>query len=150
MGATEKSTRNERFIMILQVGVKALIKNDKGQYLFLRRSERMEAETEPHWDIPGGRIDPTERLEQALAREIAEETNLTLSGVPQLIAAQDILVPAKDLHVVRLTYVANAHGEIAVSDEHQEYAWMTQDEALASHLDPYIREVFGQKLDNIV
>lgn len=149
MGATEKSTRNERFIMILQVGVKALIKNDKGQYLFLRRSERMQAETEPHWDIPGGRIDPAERLEQALAREIAEETNLTLSGVPQLIAAQDILVPAKDLHVVRLTYVANAHGEIAVSDEHQEYAWMTQDEALASHLDPYIREVFGQKLDNI-
>ena len=135
--------------MILQVGVKALIKNDKGQYLFLRRSERMEAEIEPHWDIPGGRIDSTERLEQALAREIAEETNLTLSGVPQLIAAQDILVPAKDLHVVRLTYVANAHGEIAVSDEHQEYAWMTQDEALASHLDPYIREVFGQKLDNI-
>ena len=52
--------------MILQVGVKALIKNDKGQYLFLRRSERMQAETEPHWDIPGGRIDPTERLEQAL------------------------------------------------------------------------------------
>lgn len=136
--------------MILQVGVKALIKNDKGRYLFLRRSERMQAETEPHWDIPGGRIDPAERLEQALAREIAEETNLTLSGVPQLIAAQDILVPAKDLHVVRLTYVANAHGEIAVSDEHQEYAWMTQDEALASHLDPYIREVFGQKLDNIV
>ena len=136
--------------MILQVGVKALIKNGKGQYLFSRRSERMEAEIEPHWDIPGGRIDPAERLEQALAREIAEETNLTLSGVPQLIAAQDILVPAKDLHVVRLTYVANAHGEIAVSDEHQEYAWMTQDEALASHLDPYIREVFGQKLDNIV
>ena len=135
--------------MILLVGVKALIKNDKGQYLFLRRSKRMEAETEPHWDIPGGRIDPTERLEQALAREIAEETNLTLSGVPQLIAAQDILVPVKDLHGVRLTYVANAHGEIAVSDEHQEYAWMTQDEALASHLDPYIREVFGQKLDNI-
>ena len=51
--------------MILQVGVKALIKNDKGQYLFLRRSERMQAETEPHWDIPGGRIDPAERLEQA-------------------------------------------------------------------------------------
>ena len=149
MGATEKSTRNERFIMILQVGVKALIKNDKGQYLFLRRSERMQAETEPHWDIPGGRIDPAERLEQALAREIAEETNLTLSGVPQLIAAQDILVPAKDLHVVRLTYVANAHGEIAVSDEHQEYVWMTNEEALASHLDPYIREVFEQKLDDI-
>ena len=47
--------------MILQVGVKALIKNDKGQYLFLRRSERMQAETEPHWDIPGGRIDPAGR-----------------------------------------------------------------------------------------
>ena len=133
--------------MILQVGVKALIKNDKGQYLFLRRSERMEAETEPHWDIPGGRIDPTERLEQALAREIAEETNLTLSGVPQLIAAQDILVPAKDLHVVRLTYLVSVGGgTIVISHEHGEYRWMDRDEALASHLDPYIREIFEQKI----
>lgn len=135
--------------MILQVGVKALIKNDAGQYLFLRRSERMQAETEPHWDIPGGRIDPTERLRVALAREIMEETGMELTGVPLLIAAQDIMVEAKDLHVVRLTYVASARGEITVSDEHQEHVWMTKEEALASHLDPYIREVFEQRLDNI-
>lgn len=135
--------------MILQVGIKALIKNDAGQYLFLRRSERMQAETEPHWDIPGGRIDPTERLQVALAREIMEETGMELTDEPRLVAAQDIMVEAKDLHVVRLTYVANARGEITVSDEHQEHVWMTRDEALASHLDPYIREVFEQKLDNI-
>lgn len=135
--------------MILQVGVKALIKNDAGQYLFLRRSERMQAETEPHWDIPGGRIDPTERLQVALAREIMEETGMELTDEPRLVAAQDIMVEAKDLHVVRLTYVASAHGEITVSNEHQEHVWMTQDEALASHLDPYIREVLEYKFDNI-
>lgn len=135
--------------MVLQVGVKALIKNDAGQYLFLRRSERMQAETEPHWDIPGGRIDPTEQLQVALAREIMEETGMELTDEPRLVAAQDIMVEARDLHVVRLTYVASAHGEIAVSDEHQEHVWMTKEEALASHLDPYIREVFEQGLDNI-
>ena len=97
--------------MILQVGVKALIKNDAGQYLFLRRSERMQAEIEPHWDIPGGRIDPTERLPVALAREIMEETGMELTDEPRLVAAQDIMVEAKDLHVVRLTYVANARGD---------------------------------------
>ncbi len=128
--------------MNLQVGVKALIKNDKQQYLFLRRAELMQTETEPYWDIPGGRIDPTERLEQALDREIREETQLTLSGVPKLIAAQDIIVPTKDLHVVRLTYIAIADGDIVISGEHGEYYWMTQAEAIASHLDPYIREVF--------
>ena len=129
--------------MKLQVGVKALIQNSDGQYLFIRRSAAFENEAEPHWDIPGGRINPDERLAVALQREINEETGLKVTNEPSLIAAQDIVVEAIDLHVVRLTYRVNASGSVVLSDEHQEMTWATKTEALKMNLDPYLLEVLS-------
>lgn len=127
--------------MILQVGVKAFIQNDAGEYLFIRRVKVMDGEAESHWDIPGGRIEPSEDLVSALAREIMEETGMKLVGTPEIVSAQDIMPAGRDMHVVRLTYRAQAEGGLRLSDEHEESRWMTRDEALASNLDKYIREV---------
>lgn len=131
--------------MILQVGVKALIQNSAGQYLFLQRSQAMDSEDEPSWDIPGGRINPHESLEDALAREIVEETGLHTQTTPTLIAAQDIFVTTKDLHVVRLTYtVACKESSIKLSHEHTEYRWVSLDEAHTLNLEPYLKSVVTQ------
>ncbi len=130
--------------MILQVGVKVLMQNNEGSYLFLKRAQTLQDEAEPYWDIPGGRINSEEILHDALRREVLEETGITAVGDFQLIAAQDIMVPAKDLHVVRLTYTAHESGEVQTSDEHQEVAWATKEDALAFHLDPYLQEVLGK------
>jgi 8-oxo-dGTP pyrophosphatase MutT (NUDIX family) len=126
--------------MQLQVGVKILLKNNNNEYLFLRRAVTLQDEAEPYWDIPGGRIDPTETLSEALHREILEETGLKVDDELHLVTAQDIIVPAKDLHVVRLTYTAMGEGEAIHSDEHQETLWATREKALALHLDPYLKE----------
>ncbi len=124
----------------LQVGVKALIRQDT-RYLFLRRSPLFKAGPQK-WDIPGGRIDPGEVLQDALAREVREEAGLRLETVNKLLAAQDILVPDKDLHVVRLTHFATAVGTVTISDEHDEYKWMSLEEILAEpHVDSYLTEV---------
>lgn len=125
----------------LQVGVKALIQNEAGEYLFIRRDPKKYPETDAHWDVPGGRIDPSEELHEALAREIREETGLVLTGILTLLAAQDIMVPSKELHVVRLTYAASAHGQIDLGDEHLESAWMSRETALCDNLDRYVRGV---------
>ncbi len=129
--------------MILQVGVKVLLENMAGELLFLMRSEKVSTDRdELQWDIPGGRIDPSEPLLEALTREVAEETGLNLAGEPTIIAAQDIFVPAKDLHVVRLTYRAPvAEGEITLSEEHGEYAWFAINDAQSQNIDPYVKEV---------
>ncbi len=124
--------------MILQVGVKALIERD-GTYLFLRRSESVENGGDELWDIPGGRIHDDEGLSDALSREVSEETGLKLAQTPELLGAQDIFVVAKDLHVVRLTYKAAAQGEVRLSSEHDEYAWLTLQEAQRTkRLDQYL------------
>jgi 8-oxo-dGTP diphosphatase len=132
--------------MNLQVGVKALIQNDQGQYLFMRRTQAFGDEAEPHWDIPGGRINPEEPLLEALAREIKEETSLTIDATPKLLAAQDIFAGHANLHVVRLTYALVGEGEPRLSDEHQEFAWMTREEALAAAIDSYLRRVIEQSM----
>ena len=127
--------------MQLQIGVKVLIKNSKGLYLFLQRKNDS-ANLDKMWDIPGGRIEIDENLQDALVREVREETGLTLLGSTKLIAAQDIFVQSKDLHVVRLTYTMNSEmKEIILSKEHQAYQWLSLHEAAAIDLDPYLREV---------
>jgi 8-oxo-dGTP diphosphatase len=129
--------------MKLQVGVKALIKNREGAYLFLRRSSLLSTDSsETSWDIPGGRINPDEELIDALRREIKEEVGCDITSIPKLIAAQDILVPAKELHVVRLTYVIEAEvPTVMLSDEHDEYQWVNGDDIKTVNTEPYLAEV---------
>jgi 8-oxo-dGTP diphosphatase len=125
--------------MKLQVGVKALIRNTQGKYLFIRRKEELPDGSGIRWDMPGGRINPEETLETALAREILEETGMVLEGEAHLLDAQDIIVPDVSLHVVRLTYSVRAGGDIRLSDEHQKHIWASLEEVEKLNVDDYLR-----------
>lgn len=126
--------------MELQIGVKALIQDEGGRFLFLKRAQPV-VQGRITWDIPGGRINKDELLLAGLAREIKEETG---ADVPtehaQLINAQDIIVPEKGLHVVRLTYMIGVAAiKIVLSDEHSEYAFFTLQEAMEVVDEPELR-----------
>lgn len=127
--------------MELQVGVKVLLKNADGKYLLIRRSAEKYKEVQHKWDIPGGRINPGATLADNLTREVDEETGLKLTSVPRLIAAQDIL-PTPEKHVVRLTYIGEADGELRLSDEHDGFRWVTMEELKNfENLDRYLRKL---------
>ena len=129
--------------MELQVGVKVLLKNQEGKYLFLHRSAKKYPEVNRLWDFPGGRIDAGAPLLENLAREVREEAGIEIVGTPRLIGAQDIL--KNDRHIVRLTYVASTDAEKPVlSDEHDDFAWLTLDEIRAREdFDKYLRELLA-------
>lgn len=132
--------------IILQVGVKAFLKNPEGKYLLLKRSAIKYPESPNKWDIAGGRINPGSPLLENLKREIKEETGLDLTSTPKLISAQDILkVPGK--HVVRLSYIALIEGEIILdTEEHEEYRWVTIDEMKKmDNLDQFVKEVISNR-----
>ena len=59
-----------------------------------------------------------------------EETGLVVTGDPVLVAAQD-LMKVSPRHVVRLTYIGSADGEVRLSDEHIEYQWLAIDDIRA-------------------
>ena len=69
-----------------------------------------------------------------------EETGLQIKGEPNLITAQDIIRPHK--HIVRLTYVGFADGEVMLSDEHLDFKWLTLSELKnLEPMDKYFKEV---------
>ncbi|MBI5465869.1 MAG: NUDIX hydrolase [Candidatus Kerfeldbacteria bacterium] len=134
--------------MELQVGVKALITDGRGKYLFLKRALPYDGETEPRWDIPGGRINAGEPIAEALAREIKEETGLIMKGVPRVLYAQDIL-RLKEKHVVRLTFEVEVEpSQITIDTDdpngthHNAFAWIAKEEIKNLHHDIYLTPVF--------
>lgn len=132
--------------MELQVGVKALLQNNEGKYLLLRRSSEKYPEAPQQWDIVGGRIDSGTSLFENLRREVMEETGLELQGEPKLVAAQDILRPP-ERHIVRLTYIGKADGNPKLSGEHTEYKWFTREELeRLENLDSYFKELLDKKI----
>jgi 8-oxo-dGTP diphosphatase len=128
--------------MQLQIGVKVLIKNNNGLYLFLKRSKLLSSDVKNSWDIPGGRINPAENLHDALVREVSEEIHHDLENEPTLVNAQDIFISAKSLHVVRLTYITTEDvSDIILSDEHEDYVWRSLDDLDDLNIEPYLKEV---------
>ena len=131
---------NFKFFMILQVGVKILLKNSEGKYLLARRNPKKYPDVKEQWDIIGGRIEPGTSLADNLKREIMEEVGLKYQGGPKLVAAQDILIGEK--HVVRLTYTGVIDGEPKIDEDHTEAKWLTAEEINnMENLDRYFREL---------
>ena len=101
------------------VSVAALVENDRGQILMLRSPDR-------GWEYPGGMVEPRETLQQALHREILEETGasakiLALSGVSKNMTRNIVNVD------FRCRYLG---GTLTTSPESLEVRWMTPEEAL--------------------
>ena len=125
--------------MELQVGVKILLKNKEGKFLFMQRNLEKYPELNKQWDIPGGRINPGTSLIDNLKREVMEETGLEIEDEPKLITTQDIF--KKDKHIVRLTYVGSAEGAVKLSDEHSEFRWLAlSDIEKLDIVDKYLKE----------
>ncbi len=133
--------------IILQVGVKVLLKKEDGKYLLVRRSLKKYPEVkDTRWDIVGGRINPGSTLMDNLKREVKEETGLDLFGEPNLISAQDILrIPGR--HIVRLTYIGECSGEVTLDEmENDDFKWVSFDELLKmENLDEYFKGLLDSK-----
>lgn len=107
--------------------VGALIHDGAGKLLMIRTHKWGN-----RWGIPGGKIERGESSEDALRREIREETALELAEV-EFVMVQDCIDSPEFMrreHFLLLNYVAGAVStDVILNDEAQEFRWVTVDEA---------------------
>lgn len=91
------------------------------------------------WGIPGGKIKRGESCEDALRREILEETALPITEI-QFVMVQDCIEPPefeRSAHFLLLNYLvqcAHDQPEVVLNDEAQEFVWVPVVKALTLDL----------------
>ncbi len=128
--------------------VGALVVNPKGDVLIVRSSKWQEKYT-----VPGGHIELGERAEDAIKREVKEETGLDVE-VERLLLVQQAIYPKyylKHEHFIFMDYVCKAKNSNVKLDgrELQEYVWVKPHEALRLDLEDFTRNFVARYLEDL-
>ena len=116
---------------LMAITLKAVVLNDKNQVLLLRRAKK--TMNGGKWDLPGGHIDAGETIEEAIKREVKEETGLSveMGDVIRVVEFE------KDHELFKhekrgMRFVARrSSGEVKLNKkEHDKFEWLEIEQAI--------------------
>jgi ADP-ribose pyrophosphatase YjhB (NUDIX family) len=100
--------------------VGAIIRDEAGRLLLIQRGHDPDA---GRWSLPGGRIEPGETDEQALVREMREETGLTVRPGP-LVGAVSRPGPGGSVIDIRDYGATVTGGTLTAGDDAADARWV--------------------------
>jgi mutator protein MutT len=109
------------------LGVAAVIWNDRQEVLLIRRTKEPR---KGQWSLPGGKVEFGEGLEDAVRREVREETGLEiallgLAGIAETFL--DASAGAANVHFVLIDYSARAvSGEAVAASDAADATWFAR------------------------
>ena len=118
-----------------RAGADALVQNQRGEVLLVRRAD------DGHWAMPGGWVDPGETPEQAVVREVVEETGLQVSA-PRLVHTEQ---RPQSIHYTFRCRLDG--GRLRASEESLEVAFRTPDQVGQWHTDHHERLLAAMGVD---
>lgn len=110
-------------------------------YLFLKRS--LGKDEGGKWCIPGGKKEPKETLDEAICREILEETNIPLE--------KDSLVYLGKLYLIKknISYTYHMYDwetkelpKVSLNNEHTAFCWLSLKDAFSYPIITGTQEIF--------
>lgn len=126
--------------------VGALIFNPEGELLLLKSHKWRDK-----YVIPGGHIELGETLEEALRREIKEETGLDIHDIEFIWFQEFIYDDAfwKRRHFIFFDYACKADStDVTLNSEAQESMWVAAQDALNLLMDAYTKRTIERYLSS--
>ncbi len=117
--------------------VGALIFNDKNQLLIVKTHK-----WKGNYTIPGGHVEMGEYLEDALRREILEETGLNMVKAKYLCYQEFVFDDSfwEKRHFIFFDFVCRVEdGVVQLNEEAQDYAWVDIDKIDDYPVDGYLK-----------
>jgi 8-oxo-dGTP diphosphatase len=115
----------EKFQKICVTGF--IYKDDK--VLILKRSKE-ESFLPEYWELPGGKVEFGESLEESMNREMKEETGLEIKNIKPYSSFSYVSQDGQR-HTVDVQFLAEIKGgpsEVEISDAHSESLWVGENE----------------------
>lgn len=137
---------DEKNLQIYQVGIKGIIVNHKNKALVMLKA----VNGKTFWDVPGGRMQKNETIEQTMERELKEEVlNIKEFQVKNILNVDfvDKLDTIENIDLLLIFYKVEANlEEIELSKEHQSYRWISLEEIEILEKDASIRDGIKEAL----
>lgn len=130
----QESKKGEAAKKLFELTVKAVILSEDGKVLILKRSDS--DRTAPgKFDLPGGRIEDGEDIEDSLEREIKEELGIEVEIGPIINVFDFEKDYRKDKNISAygkgLRFLAyHKGGKLKLSNEHKSFEWLEIDKAI--------------------
>ena len=127
--------------------VRGLTVNAAGRLLLMRSHKWRDK-----WVVPGGHIELGERMDDALRRELKEETGLDIHDIRLLLHQEFVYDEAfwERRHFIFFDFFCRTDGhEVHLNSEAQAYRWVTVTEALEMPIDAYTRRLIEAYVDTL-
>jgi 8-oxo-dGTP diphosphatase len=122
---------------------RCFVKRDDGKLLVIKRSPT-DKNNAGKWEVPGGKVDEGQDFTQAQEREVMEETGLLAEPTERLVFVDSFVIGTgqyKGLPYVALFSITKlVGGNLVISEEHTDYAWVSYDQMLTYDLTPEVRK----------
>ena len=137
---TTMMTNGKDLIVTSIVVTKAIIINNENQILLIKRSNENTTDV-GQWEVPGGKLEKGQLIEDSLKRELEEEVNIKLENFESNLASVSSRIITNNpdyrgITVVTITQLVKLNNipKITLSHEHDEYKWVSKEQALKMDL----------------
>lgn len=122
---------------------RCFVQDREGRVLLVKRTTN-DRHNPGLWEAPGGKLEQGEDVLRALETEVLQETGLLVEPTERFVYADSSVIAVGKYtgftYLVLFCLGRIVGGNFALSHEHEDFAWVTYDEALTYELAPETRK----------